>query len=182
MSRTWAKASDKASASRDQGHALKLTRCLLAAGAIVIALGASPAHAQQVQITNVGDINLGTWIGSGGLSGNDDVCIHRSNKGDYNITATGNGVGNVFTLTNQLFAAELLSYQVFWNDKKGTNGRVELLTNQTLTGQKGRSKNQNCNNGTKLNANVSIEIASTVLETVGAGTYIGTLTLLIGFD
>ncbi len=138
------------------------------------------AWAQKVQIDNIDDLALGTWSGVGDLSAADNVCIHSRHSGQtYGITLTGDGAGGAFTLSSG--APTLLPYRVYWNDEITEVGKVEVFAGVKLGSQTGASRFRRCRFvPTGTNANFSVEISSTDLEGVQAGTYSGVLTLFLG--
>ena len=127
---------------------------------------------------------LGTWSGSGDMSGNDDLCVATNffffqNNG-YHIRAIGDGDAfdpSAFTLSN---GVQDIYYRVFFTD---LNGQIELLPGQLASGLEyfadfGYLANlfsgpTGCPNP---NANVEVRIEAAELVT-GVGTHTGTLIL-----
>ena len=138
------------------------------------------------RIEGFADMPLGTWSGRGPMTANENLCVSRNGigffgSGTYRILASGNGEpGNpsAFTLTN---GADLLYYNVYFNDQAGTAGRVPLTAGVALTGQSssGFAFFFNLLFGCVVqNANISIEVTEPELM-ASAGTYTGTLTLML---
>jgi hypothetical protein len=139
---------------------------------LALALFIAPASAQLVQITSVGNFNFGTWSGSGNLHSSDDVCIYKSSGGTtYVVTASGSGGGGAFTIAK---AGGTLAYEVRW---KQSGGVLSQLTANVGAGFSGASNSFTCN-GTP-NATVDITFTLAALSAAKAGTYTGTLTILI---
>ena len=66
----------------------------------------------EVRISNLGDIVLGTFAGAD-ASGTSAACIYRNTAAAYQITATGNGTANAFTLTD---GTNVVDYSVTYAD------------------------------------------------------------------
>ena len=139
------------------------------------------------RISGLNDIALGAWSGTGSMSGADDMCVGRSGvglfaQGAYKMRMDGDGDSgdvNAFTLSN---GTDLLYYDVFYNDATGTGGRVPVTGGVMLNSQTGFGFWQIINlvfGCAVNNANVSIEISEAALLAVPAGTYAGTLTMVL---
>ncbi len=134
-------------------------------------------------IKGLNDIALGTWSGTGDMSGNDDICVATNftffQFNNYRIRASGNGDTSdpsAFTLSN---GVQDIYYRVFFTD---ANAQVELLPGQLTSGLQyfadfGYLINvfggPGCPNP---NANVEVRVEEAQLAT-GSGTHTGTLTL-----
>ncbi len=141
----------------------------------------------NVRISGLADLPLGIWSGAGALAANDDICIGRtgvpgfSTSGTYRILASGEGEPGdpaAFTLSNGIGR---IHYRAFFNDQTGTAGRQELVGGLALTGQSSGGSAYVLNmlfNCAVQNANVSVEVPAAELAGA-AGTYIGTLTLVL---
>lgn len=138
------------------------------------------------RVSGLNDINLGTWSGSGDLSGSDNLCIGRSGvglfaNGAYRIRLDGDGSPsdiNAFTLTN---GTHLLNYNVAFNDGTGTGG-TPVTGGVMLNGQTGFGFWQFLNVlfGCAVdNANIEVTIAASELQSVPGGNYTGTLTVVL---
>lgn len=139
------------------------------------------ALAQNVKISELNDIDAGTWSGeSGNIIKADDLCIF-STSGNYNVTASGDGPGGRFRLFN---GPAFINYSVRWNDEAATSsGQANLTRNVALAGQTGASTtDDDCNSGTNLNARVEVRFNQGQLQRRTSGSYAGTLTLTIGFE
>ncbi len=127
-----------------------------------------------VRVNNLNDIDLGTFTGAAGdLSGSDNFCIYRNGTGNYNITMTGSGTASAFTLTD---GSNTLPYSVSF-----TNGSANAITSgNSLAAQAGAfTANDNCNSGVNDNVSVSVTVANSDLSSVPAGSYSGTLTMVV---
>jgi hypothetical protein len=160
-----------------------LTR-LTAVAALAIALGTlgtSPAAAasNKVRITNLSDVAFGT-IPNLGVDAvrSQSVCLFAdTSTNGYTITATGTGPAGTFELTSGLSA---MPYEVEWSSSAGQSSGVQLTPNVPLTGQVSAAAHQTCNNGPATSASLILMLRSSALSSAQAGTYNGTLTLIVG--
>ncbi len=127
-------------------------------------------------ISGMADLNFGTWTGSGDLNQNENICVYTNQaSGNYTVTATGDGAGSAFTLTD---GSNTLPYNVYFNDVSGMAGEVALTATTANTAQGGaHTTSQTCGGGN--NANYHVEIEDTALAAVPSGTYSGTLTIVV---
>jgi hypothetical protein len=127
-----------------------------------------------VQISALDDIPLGTYAGAGDMTGADDLCVY-SNNGGYDITATGNGTGQAFTLTGTSSAT--VPYTVEWATSAGAGSGTGLTTGVPLAGQSGTFSTPDC--GGIENAQVIVTVADADLAAAPSDSYTGVLTLLV---
>ncbi|MBL7661362.1 hypothetical protein JNK13_01290 [bacterium] len=129
-----------------------------------------------IKLVGLADFAFGTYTGTGDFNGNENVVV-STNYGTaartYRIRATGSGASSAFTLTD---GSQTIPYAVYWNDATGTSGRVALTTNINLTAQGGASKPLSSSSD---NANYSVEILEANMQSVDAGAFSGTLTLVV---
>jgi hypothetical protein len=107
-----------------------------------------------------------------------NVCVwsNTSTKG-YNVTATGSGVANAFTLAN---GALTVPYGVQWAASSGQTSGTVLGTGVALTGLKSTATNLHCASGPSSTASLIVTIPTANLQTMQAATtYTGTLTLVV---
>lgn len=123
--------------------------------------------ADIVQISDMNDFAFGNYSGTGNLSDTDDVCIYRNGTGDYTVTATGSGTGNAFTMTD---STDTIAYSVSLD---GT-----ALTAGTSVNQSGADASSADCGGTP-NKTLAVSISEADLQAAQAGSYTGTLTLLV---
>jgi hypothetical protein len=142
---------------------------------------AIPASAQSnnVRITQLSDVAFGSIANLGADSvRTQNVCVfaHTASSG-YRVTASGSAPGGAFALSS---GASLLDYEVQWNSSAGQSSGLTLSANVSLTGQISTATHQVCNNGPSSSASLIIVLRSAALTNARAGSYSGTLTLLIG--
>lgn len=135
----------------------------------------------EVNITNLDDItfpatSLITTINAGFASNvrDDAVCVWSNNPdGSYFITATGQGAGGTFTLTN---GTDTINYGVQFGLSVAT--RTDLTAGVKSAAFRSNATQPDCGGGTTANLAISLsraEIASMDAST----TYTGVLTLLV---
>ena len=154
---------------------------LVLIGTSAMMLTASPALAasSKVRITKLSDVAFGSIANLGvDSSQSQSVCLYSdTNTSGYNITATGAGPGGAFQLSSGPIA---LTYEVQWNSSSGQSSGIQLSPNVPLTGQTSTATQQTCNNGPPTSASLIILFRSGVLSSARAGSYSGTLTLVVG--
>ncbi len=125
-----------------------------------------------IKISNLNDIDLGTWSGTGDMVGSDENCVWSTTRG-YNLTASGSGAGNAFTLTD---GVNTIAYSVAWDDVDTTDQAV--TAGQALSSQVTNAIDVNCRlRGDTANVAVTLEEAD--IAAAPAGKYSGTLTLIV---
>jgi hypothetical protein len=175
----------------------KKIRTLLLAGTVIFSAYAVDVHAatdgengedstatsditvtipELIQISGVADIALGTFSGSGSMSGFDDVCIYRNNPAspNYRITATDSNNGPGFAVADG--GAEI-AYSIFWNDATSNRG-TELTYNSPLAAQ-GNANTTNLDCDGTMNARFDVEISEANLIAAIPGIYEATVTLFV---
>ena len=147
----------------------------------VVAACASPAAAQSnnVRITNLSDATFGP-IGNleTDAVASQSLCLYANTAlNGYRITASGSGAGGSFELSS---AAGALGYDVQWNSTPGQSTGSQLQPNVPLTGQVSNATQQRCNAGPPVSASLIVILRSAALSSATAGSYTGTLTLVVG--
>ena len=136
-------------------------------------------------ITGVADLDfsseLTTWNGADDVTLTDSVCVFTSG-GAYEVTASGSGTANAFTVTD---GSTLISYTVEWDDSAGASSGTALTTGvQSSANFAGTTTLSDCtptptNNATFI---VTMDGSSGTDDLASATTgvnYTGTLTLLV---
>lgn len=156
---------------------------LVLIGASAVALAASPAFAasNKVRVTLLSDVAFGSIANLGlDASRSQSLCLYSdTNTNGYNVTATGNGPGGAFSLTT---GSDALPFEVQWSASSGQNSGTQLSPNVPLTGQISSATQQTCGNGPSTTASLIILLRSNALSSAAAGTYSGTLTLVVGAE
>jgi hypothetical protein len=133
------------------------------------------AQAQtQIIINQLDDISLGTWSGSGNMTGNSKHCVGTSpNNRNYLITATGSGAAAAFTITN---GTTPLAYTVSYKER-GSAAWTDL-TSGVASGPYQGWRLDRCQAG-RERQRVRVRFFAANLIAATAGTYNGTLYLLV---
>jgi hypothetical protein len=136
------------------------------------------AHAQNVRITNVSDTDFGTITNFVvDTVRSQSVCVFSAGAtSGYNVRAMGSGASSAFTLSS---GAEALEYEVQWSSTPGQSTGTMLLPNVPLTGLTSSATQQQCKNGPPSSASLVLILRANSVAGAIAGTYAGTLTLVI---
>lgn len=125
-------------------------------------------------IVNLQDVDLGSWLGSGPLTGEMHHCVaSTTQRRDFSIRITGIGSGGAFVATN---GTDSVPFSVEYNDRRGS-GWVTIQANRLTSGFRGQTVDQ-CNRGNNRQR-LRVTIAESALGGVTSGSYSGALTLLI---
>lgn len=126
----------------------------------------------EVRISNLGDILLGTFAGTD-ATGSSAACIYRNSATTYQITASGDGTANAFTLSD---GTGTVPYSVTYADASATP--VSVASGIALTGQDGADTDVDCA-VTGNNASIGVTVSAADAAALPAGNYTGTLTLVV---
>jgi hypothetical protein len=139
----------------------------------------SSAASNRVRITNLSDVAFGTIANLGADAiRSENVCLYAdTNTNGYHVTATGTGPGGSFQLSS---GTNVLGYDVLWSSSSGQTSGLQLTPNVPLTGQVSTATQQACGTGPATSASLVVVLRSTLLSSATAGTYNGTLTLVVG--
>jgi hypothetical protein len=152
--------------------------CIVSLTALLV----TPARAVGlVQINAITDLNLGSWgIGDPAVSSYIDVCIAATAtvpSSQYAITATGS---SGFTLTS---GSNHIPYSLTWEDSGagnlGTSPGTALSNGVLLDSQANAYILSAPFCATGNNARLHLKIAQTDMIAALAGTYTGTITLMV---
>jgi len=158
-------------------------RFALAACAFVYPLALLPAHAasNKVRISSLSDVTFGTLASlSIDAISSQSVCLFSDTLASrYTVTAIGNGPGGAFALTSGLAS---MPFEVEWSGTPGQASGAQLFPNVPLSGQVSSATQQSCNNGPATSASLIVVLRSAALSSATAGTYSGTLTLLVAAE
>lgn len=160
---------------------MKMRVAILAVARLVafslMCLIAMPAQAQLVNITRNSDVAFGSITNLNvDVTRNQDICIYSSALfGRYSVTASGSGAGGAFTLSN---GGATLAYEVQWSSSAGQTSGTTLSAGTALTGLTSSALLPACTLGPST-ASLIVVLRSSALTSAQAGSYSGTLTLLI---
>lgn len=132
----------------------------------------------RARITGLADVAFTNQDPGTAASNAQNVCVwsNTATKG-YTITATGSGAASAFTLTN---GSGTVPYAVEWADTSGQTTGTALSTGTASASLTTTAVNQTCSAAPATTASLIVNIGTTDLETMDAGTnYTGTLTLVV---
>jgi hypothetical protein len=164
--------------------------------ALFLAVCASPfatlsdAAADEVEISNLTDVNVPQWVtGDPDIVQDVFVCVYRANISGtartYGIEATGDGPG--FFIKS---GGTTLAYTLSWYDggtgSPGGGAGQPLVNNVVLSGQTNARNNADlpansadCNGGASPTAMLRIGVTATNMDAAPDGMYSGTITLIL---
>ena len=151
----------------------------IAFAACILLLPAAPAFAEdKVRITGLSDVSFGTITSFVTDSvRTQSICVYaKSAMDNYRVTATGSGSGGEFHLIS---GANTLPYEVQWSDAAGQTSGTQLSANMALTGQHSTAQKDDCSKGPATTASLIIILRSAAVATAIAGSYSGSLSLVI---
>jgi hypothetical protein len=163
-------------------RARRLVRVSL--GALLLASPVYPAAAQGsgadgVRISGLSDVSFGSITSFAADSvRSQSVCLYAKAPpaDNYRITASGSGSGGNFSLSS---GTDALPYDVQWSNSPGQTTGIQLSPNVPLTGQPNAAKNDDCSKGPATTASLIVILRSSALASALAGSYSGSLTLLV---
>lgn len=129
-----------------------------------------------IRVSSIDDFIFGTHTGLAATSPSltDDICVYRNSNGNYQVTASGNGVGGAFSLSNGI---NNIAYSAQWDDGSGF---TPLQANTALNNQSNVFNSSiDCNAGGANNARLKIDINNSELQSVTAGSYQGIITIMV---
>ena len=141
----------------------------------------SPADAasNNVRISSLSDVTFGlvTNLSADAIS-TQNVCVYANTATNgYNVRASGSGPGGAFSLAS---AGNSLPFVVEWNSSSGQSSGAQLTANVALSGQVSTATQQTCNSGPATSASLIVILRTAALSSAAAGSYSGSLTLVIG--
>lgn len=175
-------ATARTTTGKDRGMSRGLRRRLRKCGkGLALAACAWPSAAlagNNVRITALSDVSFGTLANlSSDAVRSQNICVYsNSSTNGYHVQATGSGSGGAFTLAS---GSASLAYEVQWAQLSGQTSGAQLSPNVSLTGQVSSATQQSCNSGPSSSASLIVILRSAKLSAAAAGSYSGTLTLLV---
>lgn len=156
----------------------------MAFGCVAIPLFlASPALAasNNVRITNISDIAFGSLANlSADAVQSESLCVYANTAtSGYNVRAIGSGAGGAFALSS---GSDTLPFDVQWSATAGQSSGVQLTPAVPLSGQISSATQQTCNSGPATSASLVVILRTAALSSAAAGSYNGSLTLVIGAE
>lgn len=128
-----------------------------------------------VKISKLKDVAFNVYSGDGNLSASSNFVVATNFKGSYRITATGDGPGKSFQLSN---GVNKIPYYISFG-KTGSSQLAEFVPGVSLSGNKSSSESIK---DTRENAKYSILIKDENLKQAEVGEYSGTVTFMVAPD
>jgi hypothetical protein len=157
------------------------SRFALIAFPVLLVLSAEPAAAasNNVRITKLSDVAFGTLSNlSADAVRTQDICAFANTAtSGYTVRASGSGPGGAFSLAS---ASDSLPFELQWNDASGQGSGTRMTANVALAGQVSAATQQTCNSGPAFSASLIVILRSAALSSAAAGSYNGSVTLVIG--
>lgn len=132
----------------------------------------------RIELTGLTDVSFLNQDPSVAASNAQNVCVwsNTSTKG-YNVTATGSGAANAFTLAS---GALTVPYTVQWAGTSSQTSGSALASGTALHGLTSAATNPTCATGPTSSASLIVGISAANLQAMAAATtYTGTLTLVV---
>ena len=139
------------------------------------------ADAQTARLTKLSDVTFGTLSSTASdVTNSQSVCAFAvSLAGTYSMRASGSGTGGALTLAG---SGAALPYEVQWAASPSQTSGTALPANTTVGGfADGLASivNQNCTLTVSASASLIVILRTASLSNATAGSYSGTLTLVI---
>lgn len=125
-----------------------------------------------MMITIASDIALGTWTGSGGVTGTSAICVYHTGGSGYSITLTTSTAN--FRVVN---GANYVTYTPSFSDS-GVGGTYTALSYGVTQSFSGADTSSSSCSGS-YNAALKIEVDEADLSSAQPGSYSATLTLVL---
>lgn len=153
-------------------------RALYGALAALAALVSPVASAQSVRVSGLSDVQFGTLTNLiNDQIASQTICIYSSAlNGGYRVTATGSGPGGAFTLQS---GSAQLAYELQWASTANQSSGQPLIPGVPLAGQTGNTWLSNCLFGLFMSASLVTVLRAQASSSARAGTYSGSVALMI---
>ncbi|BBD96762.1 hypothetical protein SAMIE_1002630 [Sphingobium amiense] len=137
-----------------------------------------PAFAQLAQLSDLSDVSFGTIVNvTSDVSQSQTVCAYSNALfSNYTVRATGSGAGGAFTLAS---GAATLAYEVQWNSAANQSGGTQLTAGVSQSGFISQGVTPGCTLGLTRSGSMTVILRAAALSAAQAGSYSGTLTLMI---
>lgn len=127
-----------------------------------------------IRVSQLNDINLGTFSGVTDLVGSDSLCVYRNSNAPYGVRVSGQGAAGAYVALNGMSQVPL---QVSWNDGSGA---VALLPGGLLSGRGNvYTAGLDCAGGAANNAVIAVTATAAGMSAVNPGQYTGVLTVTV---
>jgi hypothetical protein len=130
----------------------------------------------RVRVSRLDGIALGTYGGSGDMSGVDDLCVFRNGSGSYKIQldSANPGGANEFQMKN---GTNFITYTVKFDDDADASDQLAVTSGTEISGLTGHSTSASC--GAADNGQLRIDVLEVDLLAAPPAAYLDTVTLLV---
>lgn len=138
-----------------------------------------PAFSQSnnVRITELSDVNFGLVSGPTDRRLSQNICVFAHTAADrYAVVASGSGASGSFELNSGL---DTLPYEVQWSDSPNQTSGTTLVSGTTSQTFTSTAQHQLCKNGPVATASMTVLLRATEIDRATAGSYAGTLQIMI---
>jgi hypothetical protein len=159
---------------------MKTNRFQILAGwltGLLAVLAPCQAQAQKVHLGAITDVSFGiVGAGTNDIVSRQNVCVaSQSANASYMITARGSGAASAFELGS---AAGLMPYEVQWASTADQMVGATLIPGVAI-GAIDPVRRRDCNQNPAANSSLIIILRAGSVGSANAGSYAGTLTLII---
>lgn len=148
--------------------------------ALLVALSAcTPAYGQsgKVRITQLTDVAFGFVTGPAGRRISQNLCVFAdTSNGAYSVVASGSGASGAFELNSGL---DRLPFEVQWSETPGQSGGTMLSAGVTSPAFISNAAQQTCKSGPSTSATLTLVLRAAQVDQVTAGSYSGSLQIMI---
>lgn len=141
---------------------------------------------ELIQISNVADLALNPYTGTGNFSQSDAVCVYSNMtpgaSADYHVTVTGGnppGTQGAGFFVGNATTDDSIPFQVYWNDATNATGEVELTHATVENASDFDVWDQDLSNGCTNNAQFRVFMTEANILLVNAGTYTNSISILL---
>ena len=130
----------------------------------------------SLRVSQLDDIDLGSFDGESDLSGEDSLCIFRASGDDYAVTVTGEGDAGAYVMRQ---GDSEIPFSAQWDDGTG----AEELDPGVLLGNRANSfsNNDHCDGGAANNAALQVDVTADDINqnATELGPHVGVLTIMV---
>jgi hypothetical protein len=131
---------------------------------------------ELIQITNLDDVNLGTWSGSGDMQITEDFCVFRNGQGGFSITTNGsNDAGGNFNLRSTANLPYTIEYSQGGAFLAASPGTAVPFASSGFTGDSVRD----CAVSGGTNTSIRFTVSESELNSKTSGTFSDTIDIFV---
>lgn len=150
-------------------------------GAVLLGLvclsGTTQAKQTRVRLSSLQDVQFGVLGTGGDAISSQSICAYSStNTSAYTVTALGSGAAGKFELNS---AISSLPFEISWSDQPNQPFGYVLESGVPSLTFYSDATHQRCVNGPSSTATITLRISEAILSSAAAGTYSGSLTVIL---